>query len=148
MVDPEPCKVIDAVDTPPTLELDISNDPDITPSPANGNPDPPPLDSNVVTLVLNPPEASAKAPVILVAVKLLINAALDPNDPEIPAAVNGLGTFVKLAPLPVNDVAVIFPITVVDPVTFNDPVILANPAIVFNDPESTVNCPAPPIPLC
>ena len=53
MVDPEPCKVIDAVDTPPTLELDISNDPDITPSPANGNPDPPPLDSNVVTLVAN-----------------------------------------------------------------------------------------------
>ena len=45
MVDPEPCRVNEDVDTPPTLELDIRSEPEMIPSPANGNalpPAPPP----------------------------------------------------------------------------------------------------------
>ena len=48
------------------------------------------LASFVVTLVLNEDEAALNEPDIFEAVNDLINAALGPNEPEIPAAVNPL----------------------------------------------------------
>jgi len=80
----------------PLISEAICSDPEIIPG---VNPE---LASNEVTLVENDADGSVNEPDIFVAVKLLINVALEPNEPDIPDEVNP-----ELPPPSSNDVTLV-----------------------------------------